>query len=119
MKKKSKKRVHALFFLLIWDSIQIFCNICDSIKFKCDNPFRENAVTLQRGVIPECRAAPPKTKECLLCFMVMPVMGVKECFLWGYRRHWNEVKKALAQVIEGIPVFSPVNHRSQITVFLS
>ena len=43
--------------------IQIFCNICDSIKFKCDNPFRENAVTLRRGVIPECRAAPPRRQK--------------------------------------------------------
>ena len=46
----------------------------------------------------------PKTKGCLLCFMPMPVMGVKECLLWGYRRHWNEVKKALAQATEGISV---------------
>ena len=39
----------------------------------------------------------------------MPVMGVKECLPWGYRRHWNEVWEISEQVIEGIPVFSPAD----------
>jgi hypothetical protein len=50
-------------------------------------------------------------KECFLSLTPMPVMGVKECLPWGYRRHWNEVWEALAQVIEGIPVFSPCNFK--------
>jgi hypothetical protein len=41
----------------------------------------------------------------------MPVMGVKECLPWGYRRHWNEVWEISEQVIEGIPVFSPDNFK--------
>ena len=41
----------------------------------------------------------------------MPVMGVKECLPWGYRRHWNEVWEISEQVIEGIPVFSPGNFK--------
>ena len=54
---------------------------------------------------------PPKTKECLLSLVPMPVMGVKECLPWGYRRHWNEVWEISEQVIEGIPVFSPADFK--------
>jgi len=62
--------------------IQIFCNICDSIKFKCDNPFRENAVTLspafQGGAASRhpgiCRAAKKQRNAFYALF---------RCLLWG------------------------------------
>ena len=50
-------------------------------------------------------------KECFLSLTPMPIMGVKECLPWGYRRHWNEVWEISEQVIEGIPMFSPYNFK--------